>query len=634
MLIALRRLVSGAARLARGHLGTVVIVTLAAAAIVVANVSGRTRYSVEEDLMVEVLGSPFPYRIERQDTVILPSLKSIANPPLVRFDTTALAADVAVALLLIAVLGAAADLVPWRALVRSRPGRVGLLVALAAVLALGGWAFARARPGYIARRDALAAIYESSDGFPEYSVEYPGPDFIWRFVWAGTSRCRSPKDADAFLDAALGRVVRIRGDARLLRYLAALPTVRAIEVTDDDPGLGDQSARLPPATSARLERASLDLTYIADLEGFARLPRLRFLKVAGNLGPESRWIGEFLALEALDVQEASIDEGAARLGQLKNLRVLVLTGTGVTDATLRQISGLAGLERLSLGANQITDEGVKSLENLGSLRSLDLGGCPIGDRALRSLARLTHLRSLDISDCWAITDAGLAKLAGLTDLEELNASNTRTTDAGLPALSGLRKLRVLDLSQTGASARGVAAALAECATLRSLNLAQTPADDRACASLRGLAGLESLDISRTQVGDAGVTELSGLRFLRSINVAGTRITDVCIHTLTEMQSLEEIVLSDTAVTLPAVLALRDMRQLRTLNVYGCPAISAAGMRELQEAMPSLDVVEPMFSFGSHRDGRAADRAPRPEHGGPLAAGRKREGTGKGTASTR
>ncbi|HXE54185.1 MAG TPA: c-type cytochrome domain-containing protein, partial [Tepidisphaeraceae bacterium] len=86
---------------------------------------------------------------------------------------------------------------------------------------------------------------------------------------------------------------------------------------------------------------------------------------------------------------------------------------------------------LNLARTKVTDDGLKALESLPNLRKL-------------------HLENTKV------TDAGLTHVKGLSNLEYLNLYGTQVTDAGLADLDGLKNLKALYLWQTKVTPAGVA----------------------------------------------------------------------------------------------------------------------------------------------------------------------------------
>jgi hypothetical protein len=103
------------------------------------------------------------------------------------------------------------------------------------------------------------------------------------------------------------------------------------------------------------------------------------------------------------------DLGAAKLASLKQLRTLNLSGSSVTSAGLKTLSGLARLERLSLwNVEGLDDRAGTALRAFRSLATLDLSDTAVSDAALRDLATLPRLRNLYLTDT-RVTAAGVAE---------------------------------------------------------------------------------------------------------------------------------------------------------------------------------------------------------------------------------
>jgi hypothetical protein len=72
--------------------------------------------------------------------------------------------------------------------------------------------------------------------------------------------------------------------------------------------------------------------------------------------------------------DAVLSHLAGHTDQLGYIRTLDLAGSGVTDAGLRSLQALPGLERLDLSRTRVTAAGLKSLSALRHLRWLGLAG--------------------------------------------------------------------------------------------------------------------------------------------------------------------------------------------------------------------------------------------------------------------
>ena len=115
----------------------------------------------------------------------------------------------------------------------------------------------------------------------------------------------------------------------------------------------------------------------------------------------------------------------------KPVQSVYLPGGKVTDADLKYVATLPQIEVLKLdGATKITDAGLKELTGLKHLKDLGLGSTQV-------------------------TDAGLKPVIAHKGLANLNLSFTKVTDAGVKNLAALTKLKLLGLFATSVSPEGV-----------------------------------------------------------------------------------------------------------------------------------------------------------------------------------
>ena len=176
------------------------------------------------------------------------------------------------------------------------------------------------------------------------------------------------------------------------------------------------------------------------------------------------------------------DEALQHLPKLPSLRVLLLSDTQASDASMRHLAKLMRLERLFMwDVSQVSDAGVEHLRHLSNLSTvhisnsqitdksvdvltrcakierLSLQGNRFTDRTFEYASRLHGLKSLVVgSGDVTFTDDGLARLEGLTKLERLGIQNSQITDSGIAHLTKLTKLKDLWVGGTRITDRGVA----------------------------------------------------------------------------------------------------------------------------------------------------------------------------------
>jgi hypothetical protein len=109
--------------------------------------------------------------------------------------------------------------------------------------------------------------------------------------------------------------------------------------------------------------------------------------------------------------QVKIDAHAVVFRNMRDLRVLILTDSDLSDEGAVHLSNLTQLEFLRL-TNRITDAGVQHLRNLKHLKSISLHGARITDKSLEVFAGLPHLEELSVRST-EISDAGAEELQKL-----------------------------------------------------------------------------------------------------------------------------------------------------------------------------------------------------------------------------
>ena len=150
------------------------------------------------------------------------------------------------------------------------------------------------------------------------------------------------------------------------------------------------------------------------------------------------------------------DQDLRRLNDLRNLTVLTVMGTSVTDAGLKELADVTTLTLLNVAGTSITGSGFQHLLKLEKLETLLCGGAPITDANLVHLKRLPTLKDIGLIDT-QVTDAGMPTVAAMKQLKVLRLVGCKVTDKGLNRLTALKSLEKLFLNRTLVSKKGVAA---------------------------------------------------------------------------------------------------------------------------------------------------------------------------------
>ena len=153
---------------------------------------------------------------------------------------------------------------------------------------------------------------------------------------------------------------------------------------------------------------------------------------------DARKVALSLAAQSADLSSLSqLDDG--------QLWLLDLMRVPVKDSDLRSLSRFQRLEVLLLDGSGVTDAGLDWLRRFPLLHTVSLTNCRITDDGMPALAKIPALENLEV-DQTLITDAGLAAFEGHPTLMVLDIRRTKVRGDGLRYLVGLPKLRELRVS--------------------------------------------------------------------------------------------------------------------------------------------------------------------------------------------
>jgi len=178
-----------------------------------------------------------------------------------------------------------------------------------------------------------------------------------------------------------------------------------------------------------------------------------------------------LQLNTLGLMETRItDESIIWLADhQKDLRMLAISGSYITNESLKAISKLRQLETLHIWGAAITDEGLKYLDSLSNLNDLSLRGC----RKITGVG-IAYLQRLPIErlalNHTALSDKNLKIIGAIKTLEELHLLRTDLSGSGLYDLRSLVNLRELNLEGTSINREDLVLLLSFLNELKLLNL--------------------------------------------------------------------------------------------------------------------------------------------------------------------
>lgn len=178
-------------------------------------------------------------------------------------------------------------------------------------------------------------------------------------------------------------------------------------------------------------------------------------------------VPDFQHIIGIDLSGCRIlkDTDFDRIGTLRALQWLNLSGTGMTDGALIKLSMLDRMERLDLSRNEITMDALPHLIAMAErLTELKIEGCLWGQNGLAPVGRFVNLRTLSLAGA-EFDNRDLGFLIMLSKLETLSLEGTNVSDRGLRYLEPLGTLRKLDLRGTRVTSAGVAELKKHCPRL-------------------------------------------------------------------------------------------------------------------------------------------------------------------------
>lgn len=155
-----------------------------------------------------------------------------------------------------------------------------------------------------------------------------------------------------------------------------------------------------------------------------------------------------LPLTELDLSRTRLDDSAVPiLAKMKDLELLKLENTKVTDEGLRGLASLKKLRNLDLDqVTQITDDGVDTIiKQWPNIRHLNLSGTSITEKSILKVIKLENLRGLELAEL-KLSDRAMNVIIA-SKLRELNLNHSVFDRKYVGELPKMRKLKHLVLGQ-------------------------------------------------------------------------------------------------------------------------------------------------------------------------------------------
>lgn len=234
----------------------------------------------------------------------------------------------------------------------------------------------------------------------------------------------------------------------------------------DEPALGALETPTPADfTQDSLQRFSTNSEKLGSARGKVSVKALKGMPVSFVLGPGL--INHPQLLKKIDPtniknvrmrftsltpqEEVRGDELMRGIGALKNIEVLNISGSDISDKGMVGLVGLKKLRWVCLHNTLMTPKSLAPIATIQTIEDLDISAVNMSSADFSVLAGMPNLVHLSLSDC-QISDSQLKSLAGCKRLNTLVLSgNTKITDKCLPYLLAIKSLAKLELVETGVS---------------------------------------------------------------------------------------------------------------------------------------------------------------------------------------
>ena len=405
---------------------------------------------------------------------------------------------------------------------------------------------------------------------------------------------------------------------RGLAHLAELPSLESLDISGNPRITGTGLAGFKSLKAVTLNGNGLT---DAGLKSVARLTTLQSLNLnlSGNKGITDAGIAELKSLQhllpSLDLSDTRVtDAGLKELAALQGLQALNLNHTSIGDDGLAELKRLPALKSIELQSTNITDAGAKHLSEFPALESVDLWGTLVTEVGLHELPHLKRL----------LAPVGGAPQLGLKEIqftESLTLGGGQITDRWLKQLKAFSSLRSLSLDSAGMmNDRGTGftgVGLGELKGLTSLSLHRCPRfTDANMPELSQLKELRVLDLGFTGwqsdtagnpatishpwfgqvdpgklgVSDAGLAHLKQLENLQHLDLNGTQITDAGLAELKTLKNLQKLLIGyNEKMTGTGLAELKDLKNLQHLDLIHC-GITDDGAKRLAK-LQSLKTID-------------------------------------------
>ncbi|MBS3770957.1 MAG: T9SS type A sorting domain-containing protein [Bacteroidales bacterium] len=211
-----------------------------------------------------------------------------------------------------------------------------------------------------------------------------------------------------------------------------------------------------------------------------------------------------------------------QIGNLSNLIWLNLSGNNLTGRIPADIGNLSKLQYLNITGNQLIGSLPPEIGNLDNLTSLSLSGNRLAGNIPSEIGNLSKLQRLFLSGN-ELTGSIPSEIGNLSNLRDLTIVRTKLSGKLPPELGNLSGLRHLTLARNQL-AGSIPPGIATLNNLEALNLSDNRFAGNIPSELSNLSSLSALYLDANQFNGSVPSEISNLINLRVLNLDDNQIT--------------------------------------------------------------------------------------------------------------
>ena len=234
----------------------------------------------------------------------------------------------------------------------------------------------------------------------------------------------------------------------------------------------------------------------------------------------------------------------AQLGDLTQLRRLVLYSNELTGNIPPELGKLSNVTRISLSSNSLTGSLPPGIGSLANLDTLILHTNELSGSIPTELGNLASLENLSLA-LNSLSGTVPPELGRLAKLKRLTFSRNQLTGTIPPELAGLSSIETLSLSRNDLTGP-IPGELGDLATLEALYLYQNQLSGEIPPELASLSKLELLRIEDNDLTGAIPAELGGLRELATLSLSNNALSGPLPPEIGDAGSLASLVLAGNA----------------------------------------------------------------------------------------